>query len=309
MRRWSLAVLSTLVVAPSLASAEPPVARAVAPAEDAETVAGFAKAALSMGEPGAFDALMGPTVRYDLRGLSPCSGVGRKGNARGGKRAKLAQCVVERVRGLEDSFRYRVVRQGRSKDRFQVEVPVDRHQLVLDLRPVSGDMVVVAVMFRENEQPVEVLRSWDGEEGGVEGGVYGGEVGGVIGGVPGGVVGGIALPPPPPPPPPPPAPPQILAPTVLEQLRVSGDVKILPDATTKAAIVASGKTRIVAPVKLCVDRTGVVTSAVVLKSTGFPAYDATLKAGVLRWRYQPVVINGAPAPVCSVTTFIYTVTP
>ena len=295
MRLSSLALLSTLVAVPSLAMADRPAARPPSPAEDAEAVAALAKSAITAGEPGALHLLMGPSVRYDLRGLSPCTGVGRKGAARAGKRVKLARCVVERVRGLDDTLTYGVMPQGRSKDRFEVYVDVDRHQLVLELRPIGGNVMVVAVTFRES-------KLWSEGDDVDEYGVQGGEIGGVVGGV----VGGIA-PPPPPPPPPPPAPPQIIPPQSLEQLRISGNRNLLPDTATAAAIVASGKTQLLVPVKLCVDRGGAVSSARVLKSSGFPDYDATLVAGVKTWRYQPILVNGAATPICSLVQFQYRV--
>jgi len=45
--------------------------------------------------------------------------------------------------------------------------------------------------------------------------------------------------------------------------------------------------------------------ATVLKSSGFPAYDARLVDEVRRWRYTPFVIDGRPTPVCSVVQFVY----
>jgi len=139
----------------------------------------------------------------------------------------------------------------------------------------------------------------DGEEGGEEGGV----IGGVVGGQVGGVIGG-------PPPPPPPAPPQNVSPTMLEGSRIAGDKNIVPDDDTKTAITRAeakgGPSRIVASLKLCLDDTGAVSSVSLLKSSGYPAYDAKLIATIrTTWRYRPFIVNGRATAVCTAVTFIY----
>ncbi|MBZ0231380.1 MAG: energy transducer TonB, partial [Deltaproteobacteria bacterium] len=129
------------------------------------------------------------------------------------------------------------------------------------------------------------------------------EEGGVAGGVVGGVVGGVIAPPPPPPPPPS-AP--AVPPTMLEAMRVAGEKNIPPDQATRDAMTAAGKTKVVVPIKLCVDAKGVVASTRVLKSSGFPAYDTKLATTIAKtWRYKPYLVNGTPTAICSVVTFIY----
>ncbi len=108
------------------------------------------------------------------------------------------------------------------------------------------------------------------------------------------------------PPPPPPPPPQVVPPTALESQRVAGDKNIFPDEATQAEITRAGKTRLLVPVKLCLDPTGAVVAATVLTSSGFPAYDRAIVTGVRTWRYRPFQINGAPARVCSIVNFLYT---
>ena len=108
-----------------------------------------------------------------------------------------------------------------------------------------------------------------------------------------------------PPPPPPPAPPRARSPTVLEGLRISGSKLIVPDARTKADILASGKTKVVASMKLCVDDQGSVTSVSQLTSSGYPAYDRKLASEMRQWLYRPYKVNGKAAPVCTAVTFIY----
>ncbi len=139
-------------------------------------------------------------------------------------------------------------------------------------------------------------------------GVQGGEVRGVEGGVEGGVIGGVdTAPPPPPPPPPPPARPMNIAPTAFEAQRIAGDKAIPPDDATRAAIAADGTRRVQVVVKLCIDDAGAVAVVTVLKSSGYPAYDAAIRSTIrATWRFRPFMVNGASAAVCSAVTFIYT---
>ena len=48
-----------------------------------------------------------------------------------------------------------------------------------------------------------------------------------------------------------------------------------------------GQTELRVPVEVCVGRGGEVTRATVLRSSGFPAYDAKLTREIGRWRYRP----------------------
>ncbi len=146
-------------------------------------------------------------------------------------------------------------------------------------------------------EETEVEGDPDGEEGGVEGGVVGGQVGGVV--------GGVINAPPPPPPPPPPAKVENVAPTALEAMRISGDKNIVPEDVTKTEIQRSGKSRLVIPVKICLSATGAVKSVSVMKSSGFPKYDAKIKREMQTWKYRPFKVNGKAAPVCSAITLIY----
>jgi hypothetical protein len=114
----------------------------------------------------------------------------------------------------------------------------------------------------------------------------------------GGLIGG------PPPPPPPPSPINV-PPSLLENLRVSGSKRIVPDARVKADILAAGKTKVVASMKMCLDDKGNVSSVAQLKSSGYPAYDRTLMTEMRQWLYRPYKVNGKAAPVCTAVTFIY----
>ena len=124
----------------------------------------------------------------------------------------------------------------------------------------------------------------------------------------------LQLPPPPPPPPPPPAgqeggvegsPPQNVAPTMLEGSRIAGEKVIVPDDKTKIAIQQSKRDRLIASFKLCVDTTGAVNTVTLLKTSGFPDYDAKIIREMNKWAYRPYQVNGQAVPVCSAVTFIY----
>lgn len=106
---------------------------------------------------------------------------------------------------------------------------------------------------------------------------------------------------------PPPAPPkpQMVNPTVLEQRRIAGDKRILPDDDTAQQIARGGAGEVRGRVKLCLDSAGAVRSATIDKSTTFPAYDAKLEREMRGWRYQPYQLDGVAAPVCTLVTFIY----
>lgn len=142
-----------------------------------------------------------------------------------------------------------------------------------------------------------------GVEGGVEGGVIGGVVGGVIGGIEGGVLGGTLGGGDPPPPPPPNEPKTVLQ-VALEKQQISGEKDIQAPNDVAVALQRSGK-RAVGVVKMCVNGRGTVKSLKMLKSTGYPTYDAKIKSKMRLWKYRPFMVNGKPAPVCSSVTFIY----
>lgn len=110
--------------------------------------------------------------------------------------------------------------------------------------------------------------------------------------------GGAGTPPPPPPRP-------TIEPSVLEPLRLQGDLQIVPDAATKKAIKAAHKTRVAATYELCIDRTGAVAQVIRLESSGFKDYDAKIDAAMHGWAYQPYVVDGEAQPVCTAVTFVY----
>ncbi|HEU4726964.1 MAG TPA: TonB family protein [Kofleriaceae bacterium] len=96
-----------------------------------------------------------------------------------------------------------------------------------------------------------------------------------------------------------------VAPSVLQGLRWSGETQLHPGAATQSQMVHDDTRRVVGTVKLCVSTEGAVSSAAMLTSTGYPAYDATLLSAVRAWRYRPYMVGDTPVPACSTVTFIY----
>lgn len=115
---------------------------------------------------------------------------------------------------------------------------------------------------------------------------------------------GVLGPPPVPPPPPPPGR-RNISPVELDKYRTGGNKNIQPDEATKRAIAAAGKDRVTASFKLCLDDAGALTEITPLKGSGFPDYDAKLRAGMGAWTYRPYLASGQPIAVCTAYTFIY----
>ncbi len=176
-------------------------------------------------------------------------------------------------------------------------------------KPQTPQITPKKIKVKDIVQPVKIEKQEVKavEEAGDPNGVEGGEIGGVAGGVVGGDINGVAgAPPPPPPPPPPPAPPQNVPPTLLEGSRIAGEKMIVPDDVTKTEIQRSGKDKIIASFKLCINTGGEVTSVNMLKSSSFPAYDNKILTKMrTEWKYRPYAVNGRAVPVCTAVTFIY----
>jgi hypothetical protein len=235
-------------------------------------------------------------LRFIDRGCDKAFGKGKRRTIAKKKHAQLAACIVganwlptSDADDFSSDAAHYAVRYGT----LDVTFAPGKDGVVRIAKLRLVEEVVQPVKIEKVEGDVNADDGW--EEGGVADGVVGGEIGGVVGGV-------AAAPPPPPPPPPAP---QNVPPTSVEALRLAGDKLIVPDDKTKEAIQKAGKDKIVASYKLCLSSNGSVTTVTQLKSSGFPDYDAKIKAGIKTWRYRPYVINGAPAPVCTAVTFIY----
>ena len=99
--------------------------------------------------------------------------------------------------------------------------------------------------------------------------------------------------------------PKTVAPSAIKQNRVSGNSQIQPSDADKNQISRDRKSRIITVAKICLNVSGGVSSARVIKSSGYPGYDRKIQSTMRSWRYKPFRVNGKPTPVCSTVTFIY----
>ena len=84
----------------------------------------------------------------------------------------------------------------------------------------------------------------------------------------------------------------------LQSQQTAGARTIEPSRHDARAMETSGR-GVVGVVKMCLDAAGTPTEVTPVRSTGYPDYDARIKAGVERWRFRPYLDGGKPVPVCS----------
>jgi serine/threonine-protein kinase len=99
--------------------------------------------------------------------------------------------------------------------------------------------------------------------------------------------------------------PRLIAPGVLKSLRVSGGDQIDAPDLVQAQMVRDEHKKTSATVKVCVGTGGEVSSASMLKSSGYPAFDERILNGVRAFRYKSYTVEGRAVPVCSAVMFIY----
>lgn len=97
----------------------------------------------------------------------------------------------------------------------------------------------------------------------------------------------------------------VIVPRVLEAQRIEGDPRIMPSPSIKQAIADSGLAQFVISVKVCIGPDGRIRAVSILQSSGFLSYDIELLNAIGGWRYRPFMVNGEPAPVCSIVKFMY----
>lgn len=97
----------------------------------------------------------------------------------------------------------------------------------------------------------------------------------------------------------------VVPPSVIRGMRIAGDTQPHPSDVDKTAMARDGKDRIVASFKTCVDERGNVASVAMLKSSGYPGYDAVLSQTMFGWRYRPYEIGGQAVKACGIVTFVY----
>jgi TonB family protein len=99
--------------------------------------------------------------------------------------------------------------------------------------------------------------------------------------------------------------PRLIAPAVLKSLRVTGGDQIDAPDLVQAQMVRDEHKKTSATVKVCVGTSGEVSSASMLKSSGYPAFDERILNGVRAFRYKSYTVEGRAVPVCSAVMFIY----
>jgi len=154
-----------------------------------------------------------------------------------------------------------------------------------DIVQPDPDRIVQPKDEEEPEPEEEEEEDWgDEEDEGVEGGVEGGVVGGVVGGVLGGTLGGTGTG-------------QTVGPSVGSKRLLSNTKPKIPEILKKSGM------RLTSSVKICVGKSGNVSSAKLVKPSNKLWDDEVMKV-VKRWRYQPYTINGVAQPFCYLANFI-----
>jgi len=97
----------------------------------------------------------------------------------------------------------------------------------------------------------------------------------------------------------------VVPPHVFRGLRISGETQIHPSDLDKTAMLRDGKEHVTAVFKTCVTELGAAGPVTMMKSSGYPAYDALLIAALRSWTYKPYEIGGQRVPACGVVTFVY----
>jgi cysteine-rich repeat protein len=104
----------------------------------------------------------------------------------------------------------------------------------------------------------------------------------------------------------PPPPPTVVAPNILQGLRISGETDVHPSTETASRMTRDNAQTVAAAILVCIATDGHVASATQNHSTGYADYDAKLLAAVRDWRYRPYTLGtGRPVPACSMVTFVY----
>lgn len=101
--------------------------------------------------------------------------------------------------------------------------------------------------------------------------------------------------------------PTMVPPNVLTMNWLSGTKQIHPSETTKLQMLRDGNARTTGVVQVCVNETGRVSSATILRTTKYADYDALLLSNIRNWTYKPFAAKGRNVKVCGVTTFVYSI--
>jgi hypothetical protein len=95
----------------------------------------------------------------------------------------------------------------------------------------------------------------------------------------------------------------IIRETMLDRVRV--DRLVVPSDDGKVALAKAGIGKIVGLVEACLDETGQVVSAQMIKNTGLASYDQKIVETVKSYIYGPYLEDGKPIAVCVNIPFVY----
>jgi hypothetical protein len=104
----------------------------------------------------------------------------------------------------------------------------------------------------------------------------------------------------PPPPPPPALSVASITARTLESLRRRGSSLVKPNG---AAVREIGTRKTAATAKVCIDRTGAVSSITLLRRSISPAWDTQLETEPHNWIFRPYMVNGTTQPACAILSF------
>lgn len=108
------------------------------------------------------------------------------------------------------------------------------------------------------------------------------------------------------PPPPPEETPRAVPANLIDGKRFRGTTQIQPPDSARDQMSDDRVRSVRAVVKLCLSKSGRVSSVKLLESTGYDAYDRKLLAAVRQWRYHPYKLDSGDAvPVCTSVVFNY----
>jgi hypothetical protein len=99
--------------------------------------------------------------------------------------------------------------------------------------------------------------------------------------------------------------PRLVAPAVLQSLRISASDPPRLSAATQQQMLRDGVDRIVVTVRVCVASDGAVASTRLMHYPRYDDHNAAIVRAVRAWRYRPFLVDGAAVPVCSLVTFVH----
>jgi hypothetical protein len=87
--------------------------------------------------------------------------------------------------------------------------------------------------------------------------------------------------------------------------RIGGEMNVAPTDLDKHRIDRAGVERVIAALHYCIDETGRVNHAALIRSSGIATYDRRLLSAVGSWAYKPYLDEGKPVSVCSSVHIVY----